>query len=68
MAANNRHTLGIVHAGFRGKWVFVARKKSQCNLINFHLIILYDIISLFQGFNKFRNSFNKCQRVRKIND
>jgi len=37
-------THGIVHAGFRGFRRFVARKKSQCKLISFCLVIPHDTI------------------------
>lgn len=37
-------THGIVHAGFSGLRVFVARKKVQCNLIGNCLVIPHDTI------------------------
>ena len=37
-------TMCIVHAGFRGLRAFIARKKSWCNLIIFHIVIPHDTI------------------------
>ncbi len=37
-------THGIVHAGFGGLRVFVARKKSQCKLIENRFVIPHDTI------------------------
>jgi hypothetical protein len=37
-------THGIVHAGFSGLRRFVARKKSQCNLIGNRFLIPHDTI------------------------
>jgi hypothetical protein len=37
-------THGIVHAGFSGFRAFVARKKSQCKLIGFRLVLPHDTI------------------------
>jgi hypothetical protein len=37
-------THGIVHAGFSGLRKFVARKKGQCKLIEYRLVIPHDTI------------------------
>lgn len=39
---HERTTHGIVHAGFRGFRVFVARKKSRCKLIGNRFVIPHD--------------------------
>jgi hypothetical protein len=48
-----RLTHGIVHAGFSGLPMFVARKKVQCSLIRNRLVIPHDTIpSTFVCHNK----------------
>lgn len=42
--SNMGTTMCIVHAGFNGFRVFVARKKSRCNLTGNHLVIPHDTI------------------------
>ena len=42
---NGQHTThGIVHAGFRGFRVFVARIKGRCKLIGNRLVVPHDTI------------------------
>ncbi len=48
----HRHTThGIVHEGFRGIRVFVARKKGRCKLIGNRFVIPHDTIPSTVGRN-----------------
>ena len=56
-------TNGIVHAGFSGLQMFVARKKNRCKLIGFRLEIPPDHIQVTVGNNRLdyeNNNDNLC--------